>query len=145
MAILVAFLCTLVSGLSTSIGGLIALLAKKTNKVFLSVSLGFSAGVMIYVSMIEIFQEANTSLTQALGEVKGSWLTVIAFFGGMMLIAFVLGIVLQLLVIEVGAVSKMFSTCNLSLYDWGLALLFGLTPLVIHEIVVLINKIRIKK
>ncbi len=64
---------------------------------------------------------------------------------GMMLIAFVLGIVLQLLVIEVGAVSKMFSTCNLSLYDWGLALLFGLTPLVIHEIVVLINKIRIKK
>jgi Ca2+-transporting ATPase len=63
----------------------------------------------------------------------------------MMLIAFVLGIVLQLLVIEVGAVSKMFSTCNLSLYDWGISLLFGLTPLVIHEIVVLINKIRIKK
>lgn len=89
MDILIAFLCTLVSGLSTSIGGLIALLAKKTNKVFLSVSLGFSAGVMIYVSMIEIFQEANTSLTQALGEVKGSWLTVIAFFGGMLLIALI--------------------------------------------------------
>lgn len=89
MTILIAFLCTLVSGLSTSIGGLIALLAKKTNKVFLSVSLGFSAGVMIYVSMIEIFQEANTSLIAALGEVKGSWLTVIAFFGGMMLIALI--------------------------------------------------------
>lgn len=63
----------------------------------------------------------------------------------MMLVAFVLGIVLQLLVIEVGAVSKMFSTCNLSLYDWGITLLLGLTPLVIHEIVVLINKFCVKK
>lgn len=87
--IMFAFGLTLIAGLSTGIGSLIAFFAKKTNKKFLSVSLGFSAGVMIYVSMIEIFQEANTSLTAALGEVKGSWLTVIAFFGGMMLIALI--------------------------------------------------------
>ena len=51
---LLAFTLTLIAGLSTGIGSCIAFLAKHTNKKFLSVSLGFSAGVMIYVSMIEI-------------------------------------------------------------------------------------------
>ena len=57
--IMYAFLLTLIAGLSTTIGSLIAFFAKKTNKKFLSVSLGFSAGVMVYVSLIEIFQKAN--------------------------------------------------------------------------------------
>ena len=65
-----AFLLTLVAGLSTGIGSLIALMARRTNRRFLSISLGFSAGVMIYVSMIEIFQQAQDSLTAALGEGK---------------------------------------------------------------------------
>ncbi|MDZ4907088.1 zinc transporter ZupT, partial [Clostridium perfringens] len=42
----VAFLITLFAGLATGIGSLIAFLAKNTNKKFLSISLGFSAGVM---------------------------------------------------------------------------------------------------
>lgn len=87
--ILIAFCMTLFAGLSTGIGSLIALLAKKTNTKFLSVSLGFSAGVMIYVSMIEIFVKANESLTYTLGEKRGSILTVISFFGGMLLIAII--------------------------------------------------------
>ncbi|MFA7673618.1 MAG: zinc transporter ZupT, partial [Clostridia bacterium] len=49
-----AFALTLLAGLSTGIGSLIAFFAKKTNTKFLSLSLGFSAGVMIYVSMVEI-------------------------------------------------------------------------------------------
>ena len=85
--ILLAFLMTLLAGLSTGIGSCIAFVAKHTNKKFLSVSLGFSAGVMIYVSMIEIFTEAQSSLTAELGERGGSWVTVAAFFGGMLLIA----------------------------------------------------------
>ncbi len=56
---------------------------------FLSVSLGFSAGVMIYVSMIEIFSQAQDALQAELGEKWGSWSTVIAFFGGMLLIALI--------------------------------------------------------
>lgn len=52
-------------------------------------SLGFSAGVMIYVSMIEIFFKAQESLIVELGERTGSWLTVIAFFGGMLVIAII--------------------------------------------------------
>ena len=84
-----AFLMTLLAGLATGVGSLIAFFAKRTNEKFLSVSLGFSAGVMIYVSMVEIFQEAMGSLQGALGMRKGAIINVIAFFGGMLLIALI--------------------------------------------------------
>jgi ZIP family zinc transporter len=87
--ILFAFGLTLLAGLCTGIGSALAFFAKKTNTKFLSVSLGFSAGVMIYVSMIEIFFKAKDSLTRELGIKAGSWVTVIAFFGGMLLIALI--------------------------------------------------------
>ncbi|MDO4548777.1 MAG: zinc transporter ZupT [Clostridia bacterium] len=83
----IAFLLTLIAGLSTGIGSLIAFVARRTNRRFLSISLGFSAGVMIYVSMIEIFAQAQASLVAQLGTRPGSWATVAAFFGGMLLIA----------------------------------------------------------
>jgi len=87
--ILFAFGLTILAGLSTGIGSSLAFFTKKTNTKFLSVSLGFSAGVMIYVSMIEIFYKAKDSLTAELGLKKGSWVTVIAFFAGMLLIALI--------------------------------------------------------
>lgn len=87
--VMLAFLLTLVAGLSTGVGSLIAFFAKKTNKKFLSVSLGFSAGVMIYVSLVEIFQKAKGSLSGELGERMGAWATVLAFFGGIFLIALI--------------------------------------------------------
>ena len=87
--VLFAFGLTLFAGLCTGIGSAIIFYAKKTNTKFLSISLGFSAGVMIYVSMVEIFFEAKTSLTAKLGLKAGSWLTVAAFFGGMLLIALI--------------------------------------------------------
>ena len=83
----ISLLLTALAGLSTGIGGCIALLAKRGNQKFLSASLGFSAGVMIYVSMIEIFQEAQSMLTASLGQVRGSWATPAAFFAGMLFIA----------------------------------------------------------
>ncbi len=83
----IAFGMTLVAGLCTGVGSFIALLSKKENKVFLSVSLGFSAGVMIYVSFVEIFQKAKDSLVLELGDKNGQIATVLAFFGGMLLIA----------------------------------------------------------
>ncbi len=84
-----AFTLTLLAGLSTGIGSCIAFLAKHTNKKFLSVSLGFSAGVMIYVSMIEIFPKAQDSLILGLGRIPGSWATVAAMFSGMLFIALI--------------------------------------------------------
>ncbi len=84
--VLIAFGLTLFAGLSTGIGGLLAIMTKHTSKKFLSASLGFSGGVMIYVSFAEILQKANTSLSEALGETRGAWVTAVAFFGGIMLI-----------------------------------------------------------
>ncbi len=87
--IIFAFGLTMIAGLSTGIGSLIAFFAKKTNKKFLSVSLGFSAGVMIYVSMIEIFTKAQDALMAEMGAKMGAVYTVLAFFGGMFLIALI--------------------------------------------------------
>ncbi len=91
-----AFSLTMFAGLATGIGSFLAFFAKKTNTKFLSVSLGFSAGVMIYVSMIEIFAKAQDSLAvyfEELGapnfEFKSSLYTTMAFFAGMLLIALI--------------------------------------------------------
>ncbi len=87
--VLLAFGLTLFAGLSTGIGSAMAFLTRKTNKSFLSFSLGFSAGVMIYVSFVEIFQKAKISLIEVHGEQTGTWYTVLAFFGGIGLIALI--------------------------------------------------------
>jgi ZIP family zinc transporter len=84
-----AFLLTLFAGLSTGIGSAIALLARRTNTRFLTISLGFSAGVMIYVSFVEIFQKARNILIEDQGIVAGNWYAVSAFFGGILLIALI--------------------------------------------------------
>lgn len=86
-SIIFAFSLTLFAGLATGVGSVIAFFAHSTNTRFLSLSLGFSAGVMIYVSLIEIFSKARESLVIPLGDRAGYWLTVASFFGGMVLIA----------------------------------------------------------
>lgn len=86
---LMAFLLTLFAGLATGIGSLIAFLAKTTNKKFLSFSLGLSAGVMIYVSFVEIFAQAQDLLIVEFGNTTGMFITVIAFFGGMLLVGLI--------------------------------------------------------
>ncbi len=53
--IIYALLLTTFAGLSTGIGSAIAFVAKRTNTKLLTLSLGFSAGVMIYISFVEIF------------------------------------------------------------------------------------------
>ena len=57
--LLIAFGLTLFAGLSTGIGSALAFFSKRTNTKFLSIALGFSAGVMLYVSFVEIFIKAR--------------------------------------------------------------------------------------
>jgi ZIP family zinc transporter len=85
-AVLIAFGLTLFAGLSTGIGSGLAFFAKRTSARTLTLALGFSAGVMIYVSFVEIFVKAKNSLVAEMGEVRGYWATVIAFFGGLIFI-----------------------------------------------------------
>lgn len=87
--VLIAFGLTLFAGLSTGIGSALAFFTKTTNTRFLAVALGFSAGVMIYVAMIEIFFKARESLTSEMGDVTGNWVTLLSFFGGILVIALI--------------------------------------------------------
>jgi len=80
---------TLFAGLATGIGSALAFLAKTTNRKFLSVALGFSAGVMIYVSFVEIFVKAKDAMSNALGATPGYWMTVTAFFAGIFFIGII--------------------------------------------------------
>jgi len=83
--VLIAFSLTLFAGLSTGIGSLIAFFGKETNKTFLAAALGFSAGVMIYVSFTEILGKAQLALTSVYGNIPGKWYTALSFFGGVFL------------------------------------------------------------
>ncbi len=87
--IVIAFGLTLFAGLSTGIGSALAFFANRTNTRFLSVALGFSAGVMIYVSFTEMLVVSQEHLVSVLGEVKGNWLAAASFFAGMFLIAII--------------------------------------------------------
>ncbi|MCQ6276118.1 zinc transporter ZupT [Bacillus sp. V3B] len=87
--VLFALALTLFAGLATGIGSILAFFTSTTNTKFLSLALGFSAGVMIYVSMIEIFVKSQDALIGAMGVGLGNWATVGGFFGGMILIALI--------------------------------------------------------
>jgi ZIP family zinc transporter len=87
--VLFALGLTLFAGLSTGIGSLIGFMSKQFNPRFLTIALGFSAGVMIYVSMIEIFVKARDSLTVSFGDRMGYVLTVVSFFVGIAVIALI--------------------------------------------------------
>ncbi|MFM8788273.1 MAG: hypothetical protein ACKOEI_00150, partial [Chthoniobacterales bacterium] len=63
--LLTAFILTLLAGLGTVVGSCIAFLAKQTDHRFLSVTTGFSAGVMLYVSFVEIFPKGEAALLGA--------------------------------------------------------------------------------
>lgn len=85
----IAFGLTLFAGLATGVGSAIAFFAKRTNYRFLSVSTGFSAGVMLYVSFVEILLKGDTALAAAYGKYWGAWINVASFFGGIVLIGLI--------------------------------------------------------
>jgi len=87
--VLFAFALTLFAGLASGIGSAIAFLAKRTNYRFLSIATGFSAGVMLYVSFVEIFVKGVDSLIESYGDYWGHWVNAASFFGGMLLIGLI--------------------------------------------------------
>ena len=86
---LFAFLLTLGAGLSTGIGSVLGLLAKGFNPRLLSLSLSFSAGVMLFVSFVEIFPKARGSMALALGTQMGYAMALLAFFAGIGVVALI--------------------------------------------------------
>lgn len=88
-SVLFALGLSLFAGLSTGLGGLFVLLFRRTNPKYLSFALGFSAGVMIYVSFVEIYPEARSHLVAGMGEGVGDWVVLLSFFLGIGLIALI--------------------------------------------------------
>lgn len=80
---------TLIAGLSTGIGSLVAFFSKRTNMRLLSGALGLSAGVMVYVSFMELMPDAVDALGTSYGEKMAQTIALVAFFGGMGLIALI--------------------------------------------------------
>jgi ZIP family zinc transporter len=87
--VLFALGLTLFAGMATGIGSALAFMAKRTNYRFLSIATGFSAGVMLYVSFVEIFLKGVDSLTESYGEYWGHWVNAASFFGGILLIGLI--------------------------------------------------------
>ena len=83
-----ALLLSLLAGLATGIGSLIAFLYRKANRRFLSFALGLSAGGMIYISFMDLLFEAREGIVQLTGDERTAILyTALAFFGGILFAA----------------------------------------------------------
>ncbi len=87
--VVIALALTLFAGLATCVGGALALTTNRTNTRLLSVALGFSAGVMIYVSFVELLAQAMDVLETQYGHPVGTWYAVLGFFGGIALIGII--------------------------------------------------------
>ena len=87
--VLGALLLTLIAGAATGIGGALVLFKKKLSSNFLAGALGLSAGVMIFISLAELFPESQAEI-MALGSLKhGETFVLLAFFAGMGIITLI--------------------------------------------------------
>jgi len=77
--VIAALILTAIAGLSTGIGSTIAYFIRKPKTIYLSFSLGLSAGVMIYVSFMELLPKA----LETVGQIRGlaAFFIGIAFIG----------------------------------------------------------------
>ncbi len=83
--ILFGLVLTLLAGLSTGVGSCIAFFLKRTDTRFLAFSLGFSGGIMIYISLVELLGSAHSQLAELYGRRPGALAATAAFFGGVAL------------------------------------------------------------
>lgn len=88
--LLFAFMLTIFAGLATSIGALLAFFSKSKNYTTLSIGMGFSAGVMIYVSFVEILDKSKSAFAELYGQsVTAEALALLCFFAGIALSALI--------------------------------------------------------
>ena len=83
-----ALILTLIAGSATGIGGALVLFKKKISSNFLAGALGLSAGVMIFISLAELFPEAQAMISD-IGLSHGEAFVLIAFFVGMGIITLI--------------------------------------------------------
>ena len=84
-----ALLLTLIAGAATGIGGAMVLFKKKLSSNFLAGALGLSAGVMIFISLAELYPEAQAEVAGITTGAHGKTLVLVAFFVGMGIITLI--------------------------------------------------------
>ncbi|MDD2960728.1 MAG: zinc transporter ZupT [Muribaculaceae bacterium] len=87
--VLIALGLTAIAGLSTGIGSLMVFLAKASNTKFLSLALGLSGGVMVYVSFMDLLPGSVISLSDIFSPKMASLIAILAFFAGITMIALI--------------------------------------------------------
>lgn len=80
-----ALLLSIIAGSATLIGAFIVIIIKGENKKFISASLGFAAGIMISVSMLELFSKSNELITSATNNFIGAIISTLCLGLGMFL------------------------------------------------------------
>ena len=88
-SIVSALILTLIAGSATGIGGALVLFKKKLSSNFLAGTLGLSAGVMIFISLAELYPQAQAEVAQIAPDGHGKTFVLIAFFVGMGLITLI--------------------------------------------------------
>jgi len=79
--VLIAMGLTLFAGLATVLGAL-AVFVRRPDMTVLSFGLGFSSGVMVYVSMVELLPSGQSLMATCFGDGGGRWLGTLFFFLG---------------------------------------------------------------
>lgn len=86
---LIALLLSLLAGLATSIGGVLALHKKFLERSFLATAMAFAAGAMLFVSFVEILPLGQQALMESYDAKAASWILYTTFFIGMLLVALI--------------------------------------------------------
>jgi ZIP family zinc transporter len=84
-SIIIAFSLTLIAGLSTAIGSWLTFFTHRSNRSFLSYSLGLAAGVLLFVSFADIFPESQSLFSETLGAKNSFFWWLVTFFSGVII------------------------------------------------------------
>ncbi|MGB2578889.1 ZIP family zinc transporter [Elusimicrobium simillimum] len=83
--VLLALLLSFLAGSATLLGGFVSFFVKRDDLKIFSIGMGFSAGVMIYVSFMEMLPTATENLALVMSQKAAGWATIGAFFGGILI------------------------------------------------------------
>ena len=86
MAALIALSLSLLAGLATGVGGVLGVLGGGMSRRFLAGALGFSAGVMACVSVLELLPQSAADLSAA--GASPWWALLAAVLGGLAVFVF---------------------------------------------------------
>ena len=87
--VVLGFVFTLIAGLATGLGSLVVFFMKDFNKKVFSFMLGLSAGVMIYISFVEMLRESEEIFAENFAGKGGEFFNIVFFFAGMAVIALI--------------------------------------------------------